>query len=295
MSWQLALQAPLEQDLSLFCQLLHTQHIGHRVSEASGRQQLWVADEATAGRVRELYAVWQQMPADNIEFVAQQIEETQAPVQTAGWRQQLRRFPLTALVLLLTLLVAVWTGVGDNLANVAALTFNAVLIEGDRAWFVPLHETLASGQWWRLWSPVLLHFGWLHLAMNSLWFWELGRRIELHQGSLFFIGFVLLAGLGSNFSQFVFSGPAFFGGLSGVLYALLGFCWIYQRLCPVPAYNLPRGVVGMMLVWLVVCLLGVVSALGFGQIANAAHVSGLVIGCAAGFVAGLLAHRRRNG
>jgi GlpG protein len=48
----------------------------------------------------------------------------------------------------------------------------------------------------------------------------------------------------------------------------------------------------MMLVWLVVCLSGVVSMIGFGQIANAAHVGGLLIGCLTGFLGGLLARRK---
>ena len=290
MSWHLALKAPLEQDLSGFSRLLREHQVGHRISEARDEQQLWVANSGTAEHVRELYQAWQQLPPDNLQFSSQPAPRAQL---IPGWKQQLRRYPLTAVILLLTLLVAAWTSVGDNLFNVSALTFNAILIEGEQAWFLPLDETLADGEWWRLWTPILIHFGWLHLAMNCMWFWELGRRIELHQGSLFLLGFVLLAGLVSNFSQFMVSGPVFFGGLSGVLYALLGFCWIYQRLYPVAAYALPKGVVGMMLVWLLVCLLGIVSALGFGQIANAAHVSGLIIGCAAGLVAGGLARRRQ--
>lgn len=289
MSWHLALQAPLQQDLSGFSRLLHERNIAHRISEASGEQQLWVADAMTARQVRMLHELYLQMPADNLEFMDRRPELQQ---ERSSIRQQLLRFPLTALVLVLTLLVALWTGLGDALDKVALLTFNAVLIEGDQAWFVPLSESLAEGQWWRLLTPMLIHFGWLHLAMNSLWFWELGRRIEHHQGSLFLLVLVLIAALVSNYSQFAFSGPAFFGGLSGVLYALLGFCWIYQRLHPVAAYSLPKGVVGMMLVWLVVCLLGVVSALGFGQIANAAHVSGLLVGCLAGWVTGGLARGR---
>lgn len=291
MSWQRALSAPLNEDLSGFSRLLQAQQIGHRISETGGVQQLWVADVATVAQVQQLYQHYQSLPADNLEFVAS-APPLARPV-AAGWQQQLRRFPLTVLVLGLTLLVALWTGVGDSLAQVVLLTFNAVDIRGDSAWFVPLSETLAAGQWWRLFTPILIHFGWLHLAMNALWFWELGRRIELQQGSLFLLGFVLLAALGSNFSQFWFSGPSLFGGLSGVLYALLGFCWIHQRLVPVPAYTLPKGVVGMMLVWLLLCLSGLITALGFGQIANAAHVSGLVIGCVAGLLAGLLARRRR--
>lgn len=293
MSWQVALQAPLEQDLSVFCGLLRAQHIGHRVSEASGEQLLWVADENTAQQVRELYQHYLQMPAESLEFIAQRHEQ-QPVAGKINWQQQLLAFPLTAVILLLTLLVAIWTRVGDAIENVVLLTFNAAFIEGNRLWFVPVNETLAEGQWWRLITPIFIHFGWLHLAMNSMWFWELGRRIERHQGSLFFLGFVLLSALASNVSQFVFSGPALFGGLSGVLYALLGFCWIYQLLCPVAAYALPKGVVGMMLVWLLVCLFGIVSALGFGEIANAAHVSGLVVGCLVGGLIGLFARMKRN-
>ncbi|NLD00104.1 MAG: rhomboid family intramembrane serine protease, partial [Gammaproteobacteria bacterium] len=51
-------------------------------------------------------------------------------------------------------------------------------------------------------------------------------------------------------------------------------------------------VVAMMLIWLLLCLSGVVTALGFGQIANAAHVSGLVLGCVSGAVFALLARQR---
>ena len=50
-----------------------------------------------------------------------------------------------------------------------------------------------------------------------------------------------------------------------------------------------------MLVWLVICLSGVIDVLSFGTlaIANAAHVGGLVAGCATGAVGGLLARSRR--
>ncbi|HGM8180076.1 TPA: rhomboid family intramembrane serine protease [Pseudomonas aeruginosa] len=55
----------------------------------------------------------------------------------------------------------------------------------------------------------------------------------------------------------------------------------------------PGGVVAMMLIWLLVCLSGVIDLLGFGSIANGAHVGGLLVGCLSGLLGGLLARRRR--
>jgi GlpG protein len=282
-----ALRRPLGDDLAAFVTLLQRLGVPHRVSEESGEQVLWVPDEALAEQVRELYARY---PGG-----APYGEAPAAPRPAASgqWLARLRGLPVTSLILLLTFAVALATWFGDNLRLVSWLTFSDFRIDGDYAWFLPLGDSLAAGQWWRLVSPMLVHFGVLHLAMNSLWLWELGRRIEWRQGSLPLLALVLLYSLVSNVAQFVFGGPAIFGGLSGVLYGLLGHCWLFQRLAPNPHYRLPPGVVGMMLVWLLVCLSGLIGALGLGEIANAAHVGGLLIGCATGVLGGLLARRRR--
>ena len=66
-----------------------------------------------------------------------------------------------------------------------------------------------------------------------------------------------------------------------------------QRLAPTPAYRLPSGVLVMMLVWLLLCASGLITALGFGSIANAAHIGGLLAGCLAGLLGGALARRHR--
>ncbi len=76
-----------------------------------------------------------------------------------------------------------------------------------------------------------------------------------------------------------------------MLYGLLGYCWLYQLIAPNVHFALPKGVVIMMLVWLALCMSGLVSMLGFGAIANAAHVSGLLVGCLFGSIAGALQRR----
>lgn len=288
MSVVVALRRPLSEDLAAFVVLLRQLGVPHRVSEESGEQVLWVPNESLAEQVRDLYARY---PGG---VPGSEAPPAPRPSGAVQWLARLRSLPVTSLVLLATFVVALITWFGDKLQVVSWLTFSDFYIDGDYAYFLPVGDSLAAGQWWRLISPMLVHFGVLHLAMNSLWLWELGRRIEWRHGSLALGLLILLFSLVSNTAQFEFGGPAIFGGLSGVLYGLLGHCWLFQRLAPNPYFRLPPGVVGMMLIWLLVCLSGLIGALGLGEIANAAHVGGLLIGCVTGVLGGLLARRRRE-
>lgn len=280
-----ALRVPLGEDLSGFIRLLQQLRVPCRVSEEAGEQVLRVPDGMGA-QVEDLYARYQAgeaMPVSPLE----------APSNRKGFAS-LRSAPLTVVVLLATLLVAALTWLGDNLSAVRWFSFVDFRIQGDYVHFATLAQTLEAGQWWRLFSPMLVHFGLLHLAMNALWYWELGRRIEARQGAMMLLGLTLLYSLGSNFAQHLYGGVGLFGGLSGVLYGLLGHCWLFQRLAPGEAYRLPPGVMVLMLAWLLICLTGVIDVVSFGSlsIANAAHVGGLVLGLATGAVGGALARRR---
>jgi GlpG protein len=281
-----ALCLPMAVDLSGFVHLLQQLRLPFRATEERGEQVLWVADEVLAEQVRSLY---EQYPQG-----AELAEPPAVAVTSLGLAARLRQARMTAAVLLLTLLVAVVTRLGADIENIRWFSFNDFRILGDYLQFLPLADSLAAGQWWRLITPMLLHFGLLHLAMNSLWYWELGRRIELRQGAFVLLALTLVYALVSNVAQSLTGGPSLFGGLSGVLYGLLGHCWLLQRLAPSPAFALPRGVVTMMLVWLLLCLSGLITLLGFGQIANAAHVGGLVAGCLTGVASGMLARRRQT-
>ncbi len=165
---------------------------------------------------------------------------------------------------------------------VSLFTFTDFQIAGDQIRFID-----TQGQYWRLLTPIFLHFGWLHITFNSLWMWELGGLVEQRLGSLLLLVLVLLCGIGSNFAQYWDSGPSLFGGMSGVVYALLGFCWIYNLIWPQGGLLIPRGILIFMLGWLVFAMLGSTEALGFGTVANAAHLGGLVLGCFGGATAGL--------
>ncbi|HGY9624801.1 rhomboid family intramembrane serine protease [Pseudomonas putida] len=283
-----AMRLPLAVDLGGFVRMLRRLQVPHRVVEEGQEQVLWVP-ESLADDVRQLY---QRFPEGNDDL---DIEGAGLPANgpaQPSLAAQAHACKVTAAILLLCLVVAGVTGLGDNLSTIGWFTFLEFRVQGEYLYFTPLAQGLAEGQWWRLVSPMLLHFGVLHLAMNALWYWELGKRIELRQGPWMLLGLTLVFSLVSNLAQHYTSGPSLFGGLSGVLYGLLGHVWLYQWLAPNPLFSLPKGVLVMMLIWLLVCLTGVVGQLGFGQVANAAHVGGLLIGCLTGLLGGALARRK---
>lgn len=129
-----------------------------------------------------------------------------------------------------------------------------------------------SGQIWRLFTPIIIHFGIMHIAFNLLWLYQLGSAIEQRQSSQRMIILVIVIALLSNLSQFFWSGPIF-GGMSGVVYGLLGYVWAQGKFNIRSGLHLDKNITVMMLIWFIVCWSGLV-----GNIANMAHTIGLVCG-----------------
>jgi len=130
-------------------------------------------------------------------------------------------------------------------------------------------------QIWRLFTPALLHFSALHIIFNLLWWWYLGGQIEQKISSTKLLLLLILASSLPNLLQYFMTGPAF-GGLSGVVYALLGYFWILGKYKPQAGLSLPPVYIGFMLIWLVA---GFFDLLGV-PVANGAHLGGLIVGCA---------------
>jgi GlpG protein len=131
-----------------------------------------------------------------------------------------------------------------------------------------------SSQWWRLVTPAFIHFSEVHIIFNLLWWWMLGGQLERKFGSTGLILVFLLASISSNLAQFWVSGSNF-GGLSGVVYALVGFVWWCGWLRPRWGLSLPKPMIGLLLVWL---LVGYADILWI-SFANTAHTVGLISGC----------------
>ena len=179
-----------------------------------------------------------------------------------AWRQM----PLTLLVLLLTLAVYAWQQI-DFRAAAASLML------------------LDQAELWRWITPILLHFSLTHLVFNLAWWWLLGSKIERYQSSGFLLQLALSSAVISNGLQLALAGPNF-GGLSGVVYALVGYCYLSDQLSGRQRYLLSHGLFGFMLVWLV---LGFMELL-WVNMANWAHLGGL--GC--GLLWAFLSRDRRR-
>ncbi len=141
---------------------------------------------------------------------------------------------------------------------------------------------IRSGQYWRLVTPIFLHFGFMHILFNMLWMKDLGKIIEKEKSSNFLLIFILIVGTISNFSQFLISGPNF-GGMSGVVYGLLGYLWMYKRINSEAKFSLPKSDVVLMVGWFFLCLMGVFVF----SIANMAHAVGLTLGMVLGIYYGV--------
>ncbi|WP_417884183.1 rhomboid family intramembrane serine protease GlpG [Vibrio rumoiensis] len=142
--------------------------------------------------------------------------------------------------------------------------------------FQSLHFPAMPDQKWQLWrwvSHAFLHFSVAHIAFNLLWWWQFGGDIEKKLGSGKLLQIFLLSAALSGAAQYWVEG-ANFGGLSGVVYALMGYLWIIGWRRPDKGLSVPRPLVIFMLAWLV---LGFVQP--FMAIANSAHLAGLLAGC----------------
>ena len=59
----------------------------------------------------------------------------------------------------------------------------------------PVVVGLAEGEWWRLLTAAFLHYGPIHLGMNMLALWWVGRPLEGYLGSLRYLLLYLVGGL----------------------------------------------------------------------------------------------------
>jgi len=269
----------IDTDLQVFSQYLWRQKMSHRILTHADSILLLVGSEEDASQVATAYKL----------FLASSVLPNLKPKQrpTAGLARHFWGAPITLIFVVLSILGYLLVSIDTDFEWVRLLTFTDFQQRGAGIVFGPAGE-----EPWRLLTPIFLHFSSLHLVFNMLWLWDLGRRVEFLHGSVRSLCLIGLMGLGSNIAQYLFASNAIFGGMSGVIYGLLGYGWIWSLVQPQRSLHIPKAVLAFMLIWLLLCLFGFASLLGAGSVANAAHVGGLLMGMLLGLGSGLIAGKR---
>ena len=267
-------------------------------TEADGSSLIWIMEDDQLAEARVWLEKFRANP-DGMEFrdastLAAKARKSEAK-ETAEYQRRVRsrkslfvKFGgygvgvLTYVLIGICVAVAFYSKLGSNEDFVRQLLIND---PGQTATgFLP--DVFQHGEFWRLLTPVFLHFGALHLVFNMMWLYQLGCMIEARQSSLRLLLLVVVTGVFSNLAQCLIAGPEF-GGMSGVVYALAGYVWMQGKYNRASGLGLDQQSVTILLVWLVVCFTGAV-----GPVANYAHLGGLVSGMAIGCLSAYLAMRK---
>ncbi|MEG3133691.1 rhomboid family intramembrane serine protease GlpG [Rouxiella sp. T17] len=226
--------------------------------------QLWLADESKLDKVEPELTLFLKDPLHARYLAASwHTGNTQSTLKYEHYsywqRIRSQAGPLTMAVMIICIAVYLVQQIYGDQTVMGWLAWPA-----DSSQFIEL---------WRWFTPSFLHFSILHILFNLMWWWYLGGPVEKRLGSGKLFTIALISALLSGWGQSIFSG-IYFGGLSGVVYALMGYVWLTGELKPDRGLSLPRGLMVFALVWLV---LGYFNVMGLA-IANAAHVFGLVVG-----------------
>lgn len=305
--WTAVYQFPIDKDLGELAQFIARARLPLRITEENNQQVLWAPDPRfeqlllpvlerwTAGEIR--LADVRIEPAAGTADAEQSSVSGDLPPEPDVVREEpghappgeevrvdaaspspLPNWPLRATplcLLLIGLCFIGWLLLRENLVQ------GLVIFPDRREDFELASSTLAwhwsRGEFWRLWSPAVVHFSLPHALFNALGVWILGRSLEARAGTLPLLLLVLVSAAVSNLAQYLWSPETVFGGMSGVVYALVGAVLVLQRMVPA-WHDVPSGIVTLAVGWLLICATGLFTLIFGVGVANAAHLGGFVSG-----------------
>ena len=276
-------------DLAEFSRLLWQRKIPHRIQEHGDQQLLLIADPKQAANVLALFKDWQGgavKPGADTETSAADLFNVGE--FTNGMLRAFLKAPFT-LTLILVCIALAFLAPLDRPTDLTWELLYPDFSYGTRT--IVLERVLQNFsvlQFFKMLSPILLHGGLVHLAFNMMWLWELGSRIEKFQSMLTMVITVVVLGLVSNTIQYLYGGGNNFGGMSGVVYGLFAYIWMWQLFEPRAGLGLPGSLIIFMLLSLVI-----MTMLGLSMIANAAHMGGFLAGILYGAITATVSRIKR--
>lgn len=128
-----------------------------------------------------------------------------------------------------------------------------------------------QGGLYRLVTAMFLHYGILHLGLNMIALWALGRSLEAALGPVRFAALYIICGIGGNVAADIWAPTQLTAGASTAIYGLFGAYFIILR-------RLGRDAMAI----LPVILINLVFTFTIPGISIAGHLGGLVAGVLCG-------------
>lgn len=148
-------------------------------------------------------------------------------------------------------------------------------IEMLRAWGANYGPLTLNGEWWRMFSSMFLHIGFVHIAFNMAALWNLGQSAEELFGTRRFVNLYFISGFGGSCLSMLFNPGVTSAGASGAIFgvygALFAFFFAHRKEMGKEAFLAGSKSVTSFLV------LNIVLGLVFG-FDNFCHLGGLVSG-----------------
>ncbi len=141
-----------------------------------------------------------------------------------------------------------------------------------------------STEWWRLFTAMFVHIGFLHILLNLYCLWSLGPLAERLFGRWKFLWLYLLSGVGGNVASVALHPTIVAAGASGAIFGVAGALLPVLHLREIPAIVSLRGRGGRLGIGSFI-VYNLVYGFANSGIDNAAHIGGLVIGFIIGYSA----------
>jgi len=152
-------------------------------------------------------------------------------------------------------------------------------------WGADFGPLTLSGQWWRLFTSMFVHFGFFHIALNTWCLRNLAIALEPMMGRLAFSITYLFSGLAASVVSTAWNPWRASAGASGAIFGIAGafVSYLVLKKAAIPASLVRQNLRSLAVFILLNLSIGAAS----GHIDNSAHVGGL----AAGLIIGALIPR----
>ncbi|HMJ88660.1 MAG TPA: rhomboid family intramembrane serine protease, partial [Candidatus Acidoferrum sp.] len=195
-----------DKDARTFGDFLYVQGIETEIERDDNRWAIWVHAEdrlAEATRLLEEFRADPNAKRFQAGSPAEKLRE-QTKTQDEAYRKRVvtgkKLFPgltsygfglVTYGLIVGSVIVFVLSRMGDDTLRISGLFIERNFEEGGRILWERSFAAVREGEVWRLFTPVLIHFSFLHILFNTMWVRDLGSLFEARLGSWYFGAFVL--------------------------------------------------------------------------------------------------------